>query len=245
MLSLLELLRKAPDPRGKNTRLRIGPVLAIIAMALLAGRRDIAEIERFAQSLSQAQRRQLCLPRKKGTKAFWQVPSYSVFYQVLTRMDPEPFAALLDGWLQAQAGALPQALALDGKMIRDHIGLLTLAQHEDGAPQSVAVYDQKENRDVFVGLDVGTPQRGKAARASKDVLLPTIGPGPRVKSWLPTDDFHPAARNLHSKHKARPAHGLAILAVPRVQRAGLLHDLVPHGAAEAPTEHRCVVHGFG
>jgi hypothetical protein len=39
---------------------------------------------------------------------------------------------------------LPQALAMDGKMIRDHIGLLTLAQHEDGAPQAVAVYDQKE-----------------------------------------------------------------------------------------------------
>ena len=30
-------------------------------------------------------------------------------------------------------------------MIRDHIGLLTLAQHEDGAPQSGGyVYDQKE-----------------------------------------------------------------------------------------------------
>jgi hypothetical protein len=67
-------------------------VLAIIAMALLAGRREIAEIDRFAKSLSQAQRRQLCLPRKKGAKAFWQVPSYSVFYQVLTRMNPEPFA---------------------------------------------------------------------------------------------------------------------------------------------------------
>ena len=29
-------------------------------------------------------------------------------------------------------------------MIRDQIGLLTLAQHEDGAPQAVAVYDAKE-----------------------------------------------------------------------------------------------------
>jgi hypothetical protein len=114
-------------------------------LALLAGRREIAEIDRFAKTLSQAQRRTLCLPRKKGTQAFWQVPSYSVFYQVLTRLDPEPFAALLSEWLQAQAGTLPQALALDGKMIRDHIGLLTLAQHEDGAPQAVAVYDQKEN----------------------------------------------------------------------------------------------------
>jgi hypothetical protein len=145
MQSLLEVLRRAPDPRGKNTRLRIGPVLTIVALALLAGRREIAEIDRFAKTISQAQRRTLCLPRKKGAKAFWQVPGYSVFYQVLTRMDPAPFAALLSDWLQAQAGAIPQALALDGKMIRDHIGLLTLAQHEDGAPQSVGVYDQKEN----------------------------------------------------------------------------------------------------
>jgi hypothetical protein len=51
---------------------------------------------------------------------------------------------LLSGWLTSRAGSLPQALALDGKMIRDHIGLLTLAQHEDGAPQAMAVYDQKE-----------------------------------------------------------------------------------------------------
>ena len=67
-----------------------------------------------------------------------------MFYQVLTRLDPAPFAARPGGWLQTRAGTRPQALALDGKMIRDHIGLLTLAQHEDGAPQAVAIYDQKE-----------------------------------------------------------------------------------------------------
>src|SRR5258708_8008694 len=59
-------------------------------------------------------------------------------------MDAERFGSALNGWLQSRAGTLPQALAMDGKMIRDHIGLLTLAQHEDGAPQAVAVYDQKE-----------------------------------------------------------------------------------------------------
>ena len=142
--SLLEVFRKAPDPRGSNTRYRTYSVLTLIAMALLAGRREIAEIARFATTLSQPQRRQLGFPRKKGTKAFWQVPSYSVFYQVLTRMDPEAFAKVLSGWLESRAGTLPGALALDGKMIRDHIGLLTLAQHEDGAPVAVAVYDQKE-----------------------------------------------------------------------------------------------------
>lgn len=143
--SLLHVFRTAPDPRDSNTRYRIGPVLTLIAMALLAGRREIAEIARFASKLTQAQRRRIGLPRKKGTRAFYQVPGYGVFYQVLTRMDPEALATRLNGWLQSRAGTLPQALALDGKMIRDHIGLLTLAQHEDGAPQAVAVYDQKED----------------------------------------------------------------------------------------------------
>ena len=142
--SLLDVLRQAPDPRDTNTQYRTAPVLTLIAMALLAGRREIAEIARFATTLTQPQRRQLALPRKKGTRAFCKVPGYGVFYQVLTRMDPEPFAALLSNWLLLHAGTLPQALALDGKMIRDHIGLLTLAQHEDGAPQAVGVYDQKE-----------------------------------------------------------------------------------------------------
>jgi hypothetical protein len=144
MDSLCEAFRKAPDPRDSNIQYRTGPVLTLIAMALLAGRREIAEIARFATTLTHPQRRRLGLPLKKGTRAFYKVPGYDVFYQVLTRMDPEAFAGILNEWLASRAGSLPQALALDGKMIRDHIGLLTLAQHEDGAPQALAVYDQKE-----------------------------------------------------------------------------------------------------
>jgi Domain of unknown function (DUF4338)/DDE_Tnp_1-associated len=142
--SLRQVFVQAPDPRASNAQYRTAAVLTIIALALLAGRREIAEIVRFAKSLRQPQRRRLGLPRKKGTRAFYKVPGYDVFYQVLTRMDPEAFAALLTQWLRSRAGALPAALALDGKMIRDHIGLLSLVQHEDGSPQAVAVYDQKE-----------------------------------------------------------------------------------------------------
>lgn len=161
--SLLDVFRKAPDPRDDNTRYRIGPVLTLIALALLAGRREIAEIARFSTTLTQPQRRRLILPLKKGTR-FYQVPGYGVFYQVLTRMDPEAFANLLNGWLQHHAGTLPAALAMDGKMIRDHIGLLTLAQHEDGAPQAVAVYDQKEN----------TPRCEQAAAAALLQSVPAL-----------------------------------------------------------------------
>ena len=114
--SLLDAFRRAPDPRDDHTRYRIGPVLTLIALALLAGRREIAEIARFATTLKPPQRRRLNLPLKQGTR-FYQVPGYGVFYQVLTRMDPEAFATLLNRWLQSRAGRLPAALALDGKII--------------------------------------------------------------------------------------------------------------------------------
>jgi hypothetical protein len=58
-------------------------------------------------------------------------------------MDPVSFASLLVDWLLCRSATPPQALMLDGKMFRDLIGMLTMAQHEDGAPQALAVYDQK------------------------------------------------------------------------------------------------------
>jgi hypothetical protein len=143
MLNLCELLAQVPDPRSRNTRYKIGPVLTIVCMAMLAGRRDIAQINRFGQSLQQNQRRALCLPRKPNTR-FWQVPDYNVYYHLLSRIDPDALARLLSDWLQARAGQLPDSLAMDGKMIRRHIGTLTLSSHEDKAPRAMAIYDQKE-----------------------------------------------------------------------------------------------------
>ena len=141
--SLMELFCAAPEPRGQNTRFRIGPLLCIVAMALLAGARQISEIARFATRLTPRQRAALRLPRKKGTRAFYQVPGYSVFREVLTRMDPEAFAALLSRWLTQQQDALPGVWALDGKMIRDIVGTVSLVD-EDGSPVAIAVMDQKE-----------------------------------------------------------------------------------------------------
>jgi hypothetical protein len=143
--SLLDAFRQAPDPRGANTRFRIGPVLTLVAMALLAGARDVAQIARFATRLRPQQRAALGLPIKKGTRRFYEVPTYSVFYQVLSRMDPEAFALRLNQWLGTQAGTLPAALCLDGKMIRDLIGTVSLADSQSGAPVAVAIMDQKED----------------------------------------------------------------------------------------------------
>lgn len=142
--SLLEALREVPDPRAKNTRFKIGPVLAIVALALLAGRRDIASIARMAHLLDQDQRFALRLPREAGKK-IRSAPGYSVFYEVLTRLDPEAFAQTLNRWLHAHAGTLPGALALDAKFIREAVGVLSLVEADSGAPVALAIVDQKEN----------------------------------------------------------------------------------------------------
>ena len=142
MLSLHELLAQVRDPRGKNTQFKTRPVLTIIAMALLAGHRDISAITRFGQTLRQQQRRSIGLPR--GAPRFWKAPGYKVYYKLLTGLDNDHLAALLTDWLRQRAGELPEALAMDGKMIRDQIGTLTLTSHEDNAPRAMAIYDQKE-----------------------------------------------------------------------------------------------------
>ena len=59
---------------------------------------------------------------------------------------------------------MPEALALDGKMIRDQIGLVTLADHEDGSPVAVALMDQKE----------GTQRCEQTAALSLLENLPTL-----------------------------------------------------------------------
>lgn len=142
--SLFEVFRLMADPRTRGAQFRIGGVLTLTAMAVLCGACDVSQVARFATRLRPRQRAHIGMPRKAGTEAFYRVPSYSVFYQVLKRMDAEEFARRLCAWLQAAAGTLPAALALDGKMIRDQIGLITLAEHEDGSPYAMALMDQKE-----------------------------------------------------------------------------------------------------
>jgi len=165
MESLYDAFAHVPDPRGgSNKRFRIRGVLTLVAMALLGGRREITEITRFAQSVPQKLRHRLALPLKKGTKAFYSVPGYSVFYQVLRRLDPQAFNDVLNQWLNRHASHLPQALALDGKMVRDHFGLLSLARHADGAPQALARYDQKE----------GTPRSEQSVAQELVEALPAL-----------------------------------------------------------------------
>lgn len=141
--SLYDALRRTPDPRGKNRTFSLGAVLSIVAMAMLSGHRDISAIHRFGQRLTQAQRKALGLPRKEG-RNFVKVPGYKVYYNLLGKLDTDAFARVLSEWLSEQAGSLPGALALDGKMVRDTIGIINLVDTETGTPRAMAPMSMKE-----------------------------------------------------------------------------------------------------
>lgn len=136
--SLHEVLRKVPDPRAKNRLFPGASLLALVALGLLAGRKYVAEIHRFGQFLTQAQRTRLGLPFKKGTR-FRKAPSYKALYNLLGRLDPHAFAQVLTQWLQTHQGLLPRALAVDGKYVRDSVLTLCLSDHETGAPVAITI----------------------------------------------------------------------------------------------------------
>ena len=143
MTSLAEALRATPDPRARNRVYPLGALLSVTAMALLSGARDIAQIHRFSWRLLPVHRAALGFRRHPGKKSF-RMPGYSVYRDVLAALDLDAFADVLSKWLAAQRGNLPTALALDGKMIRDTIGVLSLVDVDTGVPVMLRVITQKE-----------------------------------------------------------------------------------------------------
>jgi hypothetical protein len=145
--SLGEFLRKNfADPRRSNRSFPCWSLLVFIALALFAGRDNLAAVHRYGQFLTQNQRRWLDFPCKKGT-SFRKAPSYTALRNLLLRIDPHQLADCLNGWLQAHLGTLPRALAVDGKWIRDRALSLCLSDHETGAPVALGFAKEKTKSD--------------------------------------------------------------------------------------------------
>ena len=115
--SLREALMQVPDPRRKNRLWKISTLLTLLCMGLLAGRKNLAEIHRFGQFLTQQQRKWLrFLPKRDGDKGEkiqgLRAPSYQALYHLIKMLDPDVLATTLNGWLSSHHGTLPRALAL-------------------------------------------------------------------------------------------------------------------------------------
>ena len=142
--SLHQALCKVPDPRARNRSFHIGAVLSIVAMAIFSGHVNLVQIVRFANRLRNDQRKALGLPRFSRESSYRKVPSYKVFYNLLRKIDIDAFAQCLSCWLAKHSGTLPAALALDGKFIRDTVGVVCLVDHETGVPRAMVKASKKE-----------------------------------------------------------------------------------------------------
>ncbi len=151
---LHELFCQVPDPRRHNTTFSLAGVLCIVVLALLSGKVQISEIDRFGTRLSQEQRKRLALPKSKKGKR-WRVPGYKVYYNLLKAIDIDNLAECVCSYLCAENGDLPSALAMDGKFIGDVVGVLGLCDHETGVPEALAMASQKEGEGERCELKVG------------------------------------------------------------------------------------------
>jgi len=118
--SLRDLFGEVPDHRrGQGRKHRLATVLAVCALARLAGQCGPAATERFARNLDQEELRALGAWRDPAAGR-WVAPSDSTICRVLMDTDPDALQDVLLKWAAprlAAAGDAP-ALAADGKRIR-------------------------------------------------------------------------------------------------------------------------------
>lgn len=134
------------DPRKTNRIFPASSLLSLIAMGIFAGRTNLASIQRYGQFLTQQQRMWLDFPPKKKQKGR-KAPCYTALRNLLVQIDPHQFAEMISGWLAANQGILPRALAIDGKWVRDKALSLCLSEHESGSPVAVAFAQEKPKSD--------------------------------------------------------------------------------------------------
>ena len=148
------------DHRDRNRSFPIGGILSIVVMAMMSGANSVKAISRFAKRLTMAQRRELCMPHAKSAagvvaKHEYRVPGYVTLYDFLKGLDLDDFGRKLSAWMAAEDGTLPRQLALDGKFVKDVMGVVSVVNAETGAPVAVAVASNKEGEGDKCELAVG------------------------------------------------------------------------------------------
>ena len=158
--SLYDALCRVRDTRDDNKSFPIGGMLSIVVMAMMSGATSVKAIARFAKRLDMPQRRELCMPHAKSkagvvAKHEYKVPSYVTLYNFLRTLDLDDFGRKLSGWMSAEDGTLPRQLALDGKFVKEVMGVVSLVNVESGAPVAVAPVSRKEGETGKCEMPVG------------------------------------------------------------------------------------------
>jgi hypothetical protein len=137
--SLFEALMRMGDKRRNNRSVSQTSVLTSIVLAQMCGRVTMSEIVRFAQGMTQNQKKTLGFPRCKKNRSICVAPSRKTFDTVLQRVDPSKLAAALDAFYAQALADLPETLAVDGKYVRDKVGTLNVCDTHGRTLSSVPI----------------------------------------------------------------------------------------------------------
>jgi hypothetical protein len=144
--SLFGSLLGLGDGRRDNRSVSQAAVLAAHVLAQMCGRTTISEIVRFAQGLTQSQKRLLGFPRCKKNRAICVAPSRKTFDTVVQRLSPSKLSAALDAFFAQSLGGLPETLAVDGKYVRDKVGTLNICDPHGRTLSSTPIKKKGRNR---------------------------------------------------------------------------------------------------
>jgi Domain of unknown function (DUF4338)/DDE_Tnp_1-associated len=144
MHSLYDFFTDISDPRrAEGRRHSLPTVLAISAAAVLCGMQGYKAIGDWAKALGPKGRERF---RCRYVKGRFQIPSESIFRNVLIRVDPEQLDLALQQWHKAH-GQDDESLAIDGKTMKNAIDKAGRQTHIMSAigHQSKACYTQKKS----------------------------------------------------------------------------------------------------
>jgi hypothetical protein len=112
--------KRMTDPRDPHgVRHPLASLLALIALAVVAGCKGVHAIAQFAHSLNHAQRRRLrCRPRP-GRPREYDVPCERTFRRLLKRVDSGELKDVLTDWMAAEDPKTVEVLHLDGKVVKN------------------------------------------------------------------------------------------------------------------------------
>jgi hypothetical protein len=133
--SLLEVLRRVPDPRRREGR--VYPLASILAMLILASVNGESSLRGM---LMWADAHWAMLVRELGFKPTRKAPVYGGVWRLLAALDPAALEQALAEW-SAGLAAEAVAVSLDGKQLRGskRAGLLPALQVVSAAAQTVGV----------------------------------------------------------------------------------------------------------
>jgi hypothetical protein len=188
-VSLVDLFWQMPDARSRIGRRHwVGSVLAVAAVAVLAGARTYKDMADVAAHLLPGQLRVLRTWRDPKTKRHMP-PSESTLWRVLSQVDIERFEQIIGSYIEGlDAIGQGDAIAIDGKTLRG-------AKQPDGSQLHLVSAITHQSKTVRAQRAVDNPGAGSEIGAVAPLIAPLNLDGVTV-TLDALHTYHPTARHL-------------------------------------------------